>query len=58
MVAVTGYTHLRERCRAAGIEHCYIKPFEASALEELLATHANKLAGVYMASWRGHLHGK
>ncbi len=44
LVAVTGYTHLREKCRASGIDHYFIKPLEASALEELLAPHAAKLA--------------
>ena len=40
LVAVTGYTHLREKCRAAGIDRYFLKPLEASALEELLTSHA------------------
>ena len=44
MVAVTGYTHLREKCLAAGVDHYFVKPLEASVLEGLLREHAEKPA--------------
>jgi CheY-like chemotaxis protein len=43
LVAVTGYTHLRDRCRAAGINHYFIKPADPSELDTLLRAHAATL---------------
>lgn len=42
LIAVTGYTHLREKCLAAGVDHYFIKPLEASVLETMLRDHAEK----------------
>ena len=44
LVAVSGYTNMRERCWAAGIDHYYIKPVEPSVLGALLRAHAVTLA--------------
>jgi CheY-like chemotaxis protein len=46
LVAVTGYTNLREQCRAAGIDHYFVKPVEPAVLHALLGAHAAKLADV------------
>ena len=43
LVAVSGYTHLRELCLAAGIDQYFRKPLEAAVLEDLLRRHAEKV---------------
>src|SRR5262245_5739686 len=44
LVALTGYTHLREKCLAAGVDHYFIKPLEASVLKSLLRQYAERSA--------------
>jgi CheY-like chemotaxis protein len=42
LVAVSGYTHLEEECRAAGIDHYLIKPADVNLIDSLFKSHARR----------------
>jgi len=43
MIAVTGYSQFRERCRLAGFDHFFLKPADPAEIVAALEAHAEKL---------------
>lgn len=44
LIAVTGQHNPEDRYRAAGFDHCFLKPFEPADLRTLLESHIERMA--------------
>jgi len=48
MIAVTGYSQVRDRCLLSGFDHFFLKPADPTAIVDVLrhhASHLSRLAG-------------